>query len=42
MAILTGTDQNGIKGFENRLHEKLGDRLDPDRMQRGYSLYNNG
>lgn len=38
VAILTGTDQNGVKGFENRLNEKLGDRL--DRTQRGYSLYN--
>jgi KaiC/GvpD/RAD55 family RecA-like ATPase/DNA-binding response OmpR family regulator len=38
VAILTGTDQNGVKGFENRLSEKLGDRL--NRTQHGYSLYN--
>ena len=40
VAILPGTDQNGIKGFESRLNEKLGERLDPQRVQRGYSLYN--
>ena len=39
VAILSGTDQDGIKGFENRVNEKLGERL--DRAQRGYSLYNN-
>ncbi|MEK6371470.1 MAG: hypothetical protein AABO58_02130 [Acidobacteriota bacterium] len=38
VAILTGTDQNGVKGFENRISEKLGQRL--DRTKRGYSLYN--
>jgi hypothetical protein len=37
VAILTGTDQNGVKGFENRLNEKLGERF--GRTQRGYSLY---
>src|SRR4051794_7577135 len=42
VAILSGTDQNGIKGFENRLNEKLGNRLDPKRVRRGYSLYNPG
>jgi KaiC/GvpD/RAD55 family RecA-like ATPase/DNA-binding response OmpR family regulator len=42
VAILTGTDQNGVKGFEKRLNEKLGKRLDPKRMRRGYSLYNPG
>lgn len=39
---LGGTDQNGLKGFENRLNEKLGNRLDPKRIRRGYSLYNPG
>lgn len=39
VAILTGTDQNGIKGFESRLDEKIGSRKG---MQRGYSLYNAG
>jgi KaiC/GvpD/RAD55 family RecA-like ATPase/DNA-binding response OmpR family regulator len=42
VAILSGTDQNGVKGFENRLNEKLGKRLDPKRVRRGYSLYNPG
>ncbi|HEV7426804.1 MAG TPA: ATPase domain-containing protein [Thermoanaerobaculia bacterium] len=42
VAILSGTDQNGIKGFENRLNEKLGNRLDPKRVRRGYSLYKPG
>src|SRR5947208_7675548 len=40
VAILPGTDQNRIKGFERRLSEKLGERLDPKRVKRGYSLYN--
>jgi CheY-like chemotaxis protein len=40
VAILTGTDANGVKGFENRLSEKLGNRL--DRAQRGHQLYSPG
>lgn len=40
VAILTGTDANGVKGFENRLSEKLGGRL--DRAQRGHQLYQPG
>lgn len=40
VAILTGTDANGIKGFESRLNEKLGDRL--SRTQRGHQLYGAG
>ncbi|HYR28537.1 MAG TPA: ATPase domain-containing protein [Thermoanaerobaculia bacterium] len=40
VAILTGTDANGVKGFENRLSEKLGDRL--SRTQRGHQLYSPG
>jgi KaiC/GvpD/RAD55 family RecA-like ATPase/DNA-binding response OmpR family regulator len=42
VAILTGTDQSGVKGFETRLNEKLGTRLDPKRVRRGFSLYNPG
>ena len=38
VAILSATDQDGVKGFEHRLSEKLGSEL--DRLQRGYSLYN--
>jgi KaiC/GvpD/RAD55 family RecA-like ATPase/DNA-binding response OmpR family regulator len=38
VAILTGTDQNGVKGFENRLNEKLGSRLQD--TERGYQLHN--
>jgi len=41
VAILTGTDENGIKGFENRLDEKLGDKLH-NRARRGYSLHKPG
>lgn len=42
VAILTGTDQNGVKGFENRLNEKLGDDLATDKVTRGYKLYQPG
>lgn len=37
VAILTGTDATGVKGFESRLTEKLGDKL--ERAQRGHQLY---
>lgn len=40
VAILTGTDANGVKGFENRLDEKLGDRI--ARSKRGHQLYQPG
>ena len=40
VAILTGTDTNGVKGFETRLEEKLGDRL--ASTQRGHQLYSPG
>jgi CheY-like chemotaxis protein len=40
VAILTGTDANGVKGFENRLDEKLGSQL--QRARRGYQLYRSG
>jgi len=39
VAILSGTDSDGVKGFESRLEEKLGERF--DKAQHGYSLYNN-
>jgi KaiC/GvpD/RAD55 family RecA-like ATPase/DNA-binding response OmpR family regulator len=42
VAILTGADQTGVKGFEARLEEKLGDRIDDGKVRRGYSLYNPG
>jgi KaiC/GvpD/RAD55 family RecA-like ATPase/DNA-binding response OmpR family regulator len=42
VAILTGTDENGIKGFENRLEDKLGNKLSPDNVRRGYSLHKPG
>lgn len=42
VAILTGTDDSGIKGFENRLNEKLGEKLDANRVRRGYSLHTPG
>ena len=42
VAILTGTDQNGVKGFENRLNEKLGSQIASDRVSRGYKLYKPG
>ncbi len=42
VALLTGTDQNGVKGFENRLKDKLGDRLNSESVKRGYKLYRPG
>jgi KaiC/GvpD/RAD55 family RecA-like ATPase/DNA-binding response OmpR family regulator len=40
VAILTGTDANGVKGFENRLDEKLGRNL--QKAKRGFQLYRTG
>lgn len=40
VAILTGTDANGVKGFENRLDEKLGKTF--TNAKRGYQLYRPG
>jgi len=40
VAILPGADANGVKGFEARLNDKLGQRLDAD-VHRGFSLYGN-
>jgi RecA-superfamily ATPases implicated in signal transduction len=42
VAILTGTDQNGVKGFENRLSEKMGSGITDSQVRRGYSLYEPG
>ena len=42
VAILSGTDQNGVKGFENRLSEKMGPALNETGVRRGYSLYKPG
>lgn len=42
VCILTGTDDSGIKGFETRLNEKLGDKLDPKKVRRGYTLHTPG
>lgn len=42
VAILTGTDENGIKGFENRLEDKLGSKLAPNSVRRGYTLHKPG
>lgn len=40
VAILTGADENGVKGFEARLSEKLGNRL--AQAKRGHQLYRPG
>ncbi|HJQ39790.1 MAG TPA: ATPase domain-containing protein [Thermoanaerobaculia bacterium] len=40
VAILTGTDENGVKGFETRLNEKLGAKL--ANAKRGHTLYRPG
>ena len=40
VAILTGTDESGVKGFESRLNEKLGKKL--SRAKRGHTLYRPG
>ena len=42
VCILTGADESAVKGFESRMNEKIGDRLDPKRVKRGYSLHNPG
>jgi KaiC/GvpD/RAD55 family RecA-like ATPase/DNA-binding NarL/FixJ family response regulator len=40
VAILTGADENGVKGFETRLEEKLGKRF--ANARRGHRLYRPG
>lgn len=42
VALLTGTDQNGIRGFESRLDDKLGKRVDKKHVHRGFKLYGAG
>ena len=42
VAILTGTDATGVKGFESRLAEKMGERLSRSNVQRGYRLHQPG
>jgi KaiC/GvpD/RAD55 family RecA-like ATPase/DNA-binding response OmpR family regulator len=42
VAILTGSDEHGVRGFENRLNERLGNRLEANRLRRGYKLYKPG
>jgi KaiC/GvpD/RAD55 family RecA-like ATPase/DNA-binding response OmpR family regulator len=42
VALLTGTDQNGVKGFENRLRDKLGRRFGSKKVTSGYKLYSAG
>ena len=42
VAILTGADQAGVTGFENRIAQKLGTRIADDRVHRGYKLYEGG
>ena len=40
VALLTGTEESGVKGFEARLDEKLGERV--RGVKRGYKLYRPG
>jgi PleD family two-component response regulator len=40
VALLTGTDENGVRGFEARLREKLGNAF--DSAQHGFALYKPG
>lgn len=42
VSILTGTDADGVRGFERRLEEKIGDRLASRKLRRGYQLYSPG
>jgi len=42
VAILTGTDEHGVKGFETRLQDKMGDILARPQVKRGYALFNPG
>ncbi|HSP33609.1 MAG TPA: hypothetical protein VLU46_04765, partial [Thermoanaerobaculia bacterium] len=42
VALLTGTDENGVRGFESRLNQKLGSSLGSDGVNRGYKLYQPG
>lgn len=42
VALLTGTDQNGVRGFESRLDDKLGQRVDKKHVHRGFKLFGAG
>jgi KaiC/GvpD/RAD55 family RecA-like ATPase/DNA-binding response OmpR family regulator len=42
IAILTGIDENGIRGFETRLDEKLGPSLRKGSVRRGYTILHPG
>jgi KaiC/GvpD/RAD55 family RecA-like ATPase/DNA-binding response OmpR family regulator len=42
VAILSGADESGVKGFESRLGEKFGNRLDGQKVKRGFSLHKPG
>lgn len=42
VALLTGADDSGVKGFETRLQEKLGDRLSRNGVIHGYTVYKPG
>ncbi|HXI11577.1 MAG TPA: hypothetical protein VNM92_02895 [Thermoanaerobaculia bacterium] len=42
VAILTGTDENGLKGFETRIEDRLGKQLADPKVKRGYALYRPG
>ena len=42
VALLTSTDQNGIRGFESRLDEKLGQRVGKKQVHRGFKLFGAG
>lgn len=42
VALLTGTDENGVRGFESRLNEKLGSRIGSEQVRRGYQLFRPG
>ena len=42
VALLTGTDESGVRGFESRLSQKLGSRIGGDTVRRGYQLFRPG
>lgn len=42
VAILTATDENGIRGFQARLNEKVGDAVKPENAHTGFSIFRPG
>lgn len=42
VALLTGADEEGVRGFEARLREKLGDEVNGGDVSRGYTVYKPG